>query len=51
MIETDFDQIASMAERFSARETRGIGRLEVARLFFQHNKQLFSAEKPVRPVN
>ncbi|MGI8668227.1 MAG: hypothetical protein ACR2J3_00070 [Aridibacter sp.] len=40
LLETDFEQIVSIIERFSAKETRGISRLEVAKLFFQNNKDL-----------
>lgn len=42
LIETDFEQLASIVERFAAKETRGAGRLETARLFFQKNKDLLA---------
>lgn len=39
LIESNFEQIASLVERFSAKEVRGISRLEFAKLFFQKNKE------------
>lgn len=42
LIETDFEQVASIVERLSAKEIRGVGRIETARLFFQKNKDLFA---------
>ncbi len=42
LAETDFEQIASIVERLAAKEVRGVGRIEAARLFFQKNKNLFA---------
>ncbi|CAN5156271.1 hypothetical protein BH20ACI1_BH20ACI1_18770 [soil metagenome] len=42
LIETDFEQIASIVERLSAKEIRGVGRIETARLFFQKNKDILA---------
>ncbi len=42
LIETDFEQVASIVERLSVKELRGIGRIETARLFFQKNKTLLA---------
>ncbi|MBA3633492.1 MAG: hypothetical protein H0W58_11910 [Acidobacteria bacterium] len=42
LIETDFEQVASIVERLAAKEVRGVGRIEAARLFFQKNKDLLS---------
>ncbi len=42
LIETDFEQIASIVERLAAKEVRGVGRIEAARLFFQKNKNLLA---------
>lgn len=44
LIETDFEQIAAAIDKFSVKETRGVGRLEFAKIFFQKNKDLL---KPV----
>lgn len=38
LMETDFEQVAAIVERLAAKETRGVGRIETARLFFQKNK-------------
>ncbi len=38
LIETDFEQVASIVERLTIKEVRGVGRIETARLFFQKNK-------------
>lgn len=38
LIETDFEQIAAAIERLTTKETRGVGRIELARAFFQKNK-------------
>lgn len=38
LVETDFEQIASIVERLAAKEVRGVGRIEAARLFFQKTK-------------
>jgi hypothetical protein len=37
LIETNFEQIAAVAERFTAKEIRGVGRLEVAKLYIKKN--------------
>jgi len=42
LIETDFEQVASIVERLAAKETRGVGRIEAARWFFQKNKNLLA---------
>lgn len=42
LIETDFEQLASIIERVAAKEVRGTGRLEAARLFFKKNKDLLA---------
>ncbi|MBA2493242.1 MAG: hypothetical protein H0V31_00930 [Acidobacteria bacterium] len=42
LIESDFEQVASIVERLAAKEVRGVGRIEVARLFFQKNKDLLA---------
>jgi hypothetical protein len=34
---TNFEQIAAVAERFTAKEIRGVGRLEVAKLYLRKN--------------
>jgi hypothetical protein len=44
LIETDFEQISSIVERLGTKETRGIGRLEIAKMFFQKNKDLLKAQ-------
>ncbi len=38
LIEPAFEQVVSIVERLSRKEVRGNGRLEVAKLFFQKNK-------------
>ncbi len=42
LIETDFEQVASIVERLAAKEIRGVGRIETARLFFQNNKDILA---------
>lgn len=42
LIESDFDQIVSIVDRLSRKEVRGVSRLEVAKLFFQKNKDTSS---------
>lgn len=42
LIEADFEQLASIVERLAKKETRGFGRVEVAKLFFQKNKDLLN---------
>jgi len=42
LVETDFEQLASIVERLAAKETRGVGRIEAARWFFQKNKNLLA---------
>ncbi|HEY0428720.1 MAG TPA: hypothetical protein VGC76_13145 [Pyrinomonadaceae bacterium] len=42
LIETDFEQAASIVERLAAKEMRGVGRIEIAKLFFQKNNKLLS---------
>ena len=37
LITTNFEQVASVAERFAAKEVRGVGRLEVAKLYLRKN--------------
>jgi hypothetical protein len=44
LIETEFDQISSIVERFSAKQVRGAGRIELAKLFFQKNKELLKGK-------
>ncbi len=44
LIETDFDQITSIIERISAKQVRGVGRIEFAKIFFQKNKNLLKAK-------
>jgi hypothetical protein len=38
MISTDFEQVASVVERFTLKEVAGVGRLEAAKLFLQKTK-------------
>jgi hypothetical protein len=42
LVENDFEQIAAIVERLTAKEIRGVGRIEAARLFFQKNKTLLA---------
>ena len=42
LIGTDFEQVASIVERLSAKEIRGIGRIETARLFFKNNREMIA---------
>lgn len=42
LIETDFESVAATVERLAAKEVRGVGRIEAARLFFQKNKKFLS---------
>ncbi len=42
LVETDFEQVAAIVERLAAKEIRGVGRIETARLFFQKNKDLIA---------
>jgi hypothetical protein len=37
LVMTNFEQIAAVAERFTAKEVRGVGRLEVAKLYLRKN--------------
>jgi hypothetical protein len=39
LIEANFEQITLIIERFAAKEVKGIGYLEFAKLFFQKNKE------------
>ncbi len=43
LIETDFEQVASLVERLTVKETRGTGRIETAKLFFRRNKDALAA--------
>jgi hypothetical protein len=40
LITTKFEQVAVVAERFTAKEIRGVGRLEVAKLYLRKNNYL-----------
>lgn len=37
LMTTNFEQVAAVAERFTAKEIRGVGRLEVAKLYLRKN--------------
>jgi hypothetical protein len=38
LIAKDFEQVAAVVERLAAKPLRGLGRIEVAKLFLQNNK-------------
>ena len=38
LVRTDFEQIAAVVERLRAKPARGVGRLEVAKLYLQKDK-------------
>lgn len=42
LVESDFEQLASIVERLAAKETRGVGRIETAKAFLQKNKDLLA---------
>ncbi len=44
LVETDFESVAAVVERLSAKEVRGVGRIEAAKLFFQKNKKFLSGK-------
>jgi hypothetical protein len=46
LVKDNFDDLATIAERFTKRETRGTARLEIAKRFFKLNKKkLIEIEK------
>lgn len=45
LIDENFDELASLAERVSAKHTRGMARIIIARTFFEKNKSLLKQKK------
>ncbi len=42
LVENDFESLAAVVERLSAKEVRGVGRIETAKAFLQKNKDLLA---------
>jgi hypothetical protein len=45
LVETDFEQVVSIVERLGKKEIRGVGRLVIAKMFFEKNKSLLLKQK------
>lgn len=45
LVETDFEQVVSIVERLGKKEIRGVGRIVVAKMFFQKNMSLLKQKE------